>query len=124
MKTVLFKRLIIPMLLLTFSIGASMAESREVILFNNPGIYIDEDPTIADRIPSRPIQCIINEDEIFIQGYDTSEIQSYEVYNLDGSCIFSTVDSQAFCYFIINCQITCEIRLTMSDFMLRGYINL
>ena len=100
--------------------GVSLAESREVVLIKVPVIYVDEDP-IEWRMPSHPIQCTISEDRIFIQGYDTGEILSYEVYDFDGNCLLMSDDPQEFISLVMN-SASIEVRLITADYSLRGMI--
>ena len=120
MKTAIIKTLSALLLLMTFSIGVSLAECREVVLIKSYGIPIDEVPR-GNRMPARPIQCTISEDSIFIQGYDASEIISYEVYDFDGNCLLITDDTQEFIsLMMIGASI--EVRLIMADYILRGVL--
>lgn len=121
MKTNILKTLTVFLFLMVSIVGIGFAKSREVILVKAPVILVDENP-IGDRIPSRPIQCTISEEGIFIQGYDASEILYYEVYDLEGACLFCTVDQEEFISYILTDKNCLEIKFHISGVMLKGYI--
>ena len=123
MKTKILKTLTVFVLLIASTIGVGLAESREVILIKVPFEHIDEDP-IEVRIPSRPIQCTISEEGIFIQGYDASEILYYVVYDLEGACLLVTDDTHEFTVFLLSLQTTgnVEIRMKTLYYVLRGML--
>lgn len=120
MKTAIIKTLSALLLLMLFSTGVILAESREVVLVKALASYVDEKPN-EHRMPSRPIQCTISEDGIFIQGYDASEILSYEVYNFDGNCLLMTDNSQEFIS-LVMAGASIEVRLITADYILRGVL--
>ena len=110
------------MLIIVFSVSMCFAENREVVLVKSP-VIVEEDP-IEWRMPSKPIHGTISEEGIFIQGVDTDEIQSYEVYDLDGSCLLVTNDLQEFVSFILDNNDIIEVRFLLSSFLLKGFISI
>lgn len=121
MKTAIIKTLAALLLLMVFSTGVILAESREVVLVKALASHVDEKPN-EHRMPARPIQCTISEEGIFIQGYDSSEILYYEVYDLEGACLFSTVNQEEFISYILTDKNCLEIRFNIPGFILKGYI--
>lgn len=122
MKTTILKTLKVLLLFLASYVGEVLADGRELTLVKIPDPYIEEDP-IEIRVPSRPIQCIISEESVFIQGYDAEEILSYEAYDINGVCHLATEDPQEFCEFVISNDNALEIRIYTSDYILRGYVD-
>lgn len=123
MKKFLLKTLMVFVLLATSSVGVIMAESRELILFKTQVIHVDEEPS-EHRVPSRPIQCSISEDGIFIQGYGVGDIISYEAYDLNGVCLMATDNALEFASLILSVETDgqIEVRLTTEDYILKGYV--
>lgn len=106
------------MVLIAFSIGMARAESKEVILVKTP--YIVEEEPIGDRMSSRPINCSISEEGIFIHMYDTREILSYEIYDMNGECLMVTLDEREFTSFVLAYPDMLEIRLVTTDYVFIG----
>lgn len=119
----IFLRISTVLLFLVASAGMALAEVKEIVLVKTPYEHIDDYP-IGDRMPSRPILCTISEDGIFVDGYDVGNILSYEAYDMNGTCLFVTDDSQKFGSFILsNSDVNeYEIRFIVLGYMLKGYI--
>lgn len=120
MKTNSLKTLMVLFLLIASNVCVGLAEIKEVILIKAPYEKI-EDEINKNRMPSRPIQCTISDDGIFIQDYDASEIISYDAYDFSGNCLLMTDDSQEFISLVMT-GASIEVRLITADYILRGVL--
>ena len=75
------------------------------------------------RIPSRTINCVMDM-ENGIQPIDTSDIESYEVWDSnDNTMIASFGDEFEFICYIFGDHPQCIIKLCASDYMYVGYVE-
>ena len=82
----------------------------------------------GQRAPARPVFCSIDFDaaEVNITGYDSAEIESYEICDAEShACIFATNDCAEFVSELSQTQETVYVIFYFSDFTLCGcnYIN-
>lgn len=93
------------------------------ISHNHDTYHVDES-VLGHRIPPRPISCTISNDGIIIPDVDTSEIISFEIYAIDGSCISTLIDSESFISTLYHLNGEYEIRLITDTYIFKGYIYL
>ena len=72
-----------------------------------------------------PITAIVSQsDGMMIPGVDQSEIIAYEAYDEKGRCLGSFRDGKDFVIFLFAQRGYIEIRVELSDYYLRGYLEL
>ena len=85
-----------------------------------------EDPGKGHRAPARPVFCSIDFDsaEVNITGYDSAEIESYEICDAEShACIFATNDCAEFVAELANTHETVYVIFYFDDFTLCGYFT-
>lgn len=120
MKTFILRTVVISILLFAYK-GIALGECRELNLSKIPQGYTTEEEQ-PNRVPSRPLSCIISEDGILIQGVDSCEIISYDIYDMEGSCLLTTNDSQEFISYVLSHDNTLEIRIETASYILKGIL--
>lgn len=75
----------------------------------------------SKRMPSAPVMCVISENGITIEGVDSGEITSYEVYDEDGSCVASYSSERDFISFLYNTDMDVELRLYADGYVYSGW---
>lgn len=77
------------------------------------------------RLPSRPIKCTISlTDGVIIPGVNTSNIISYQIYDVSGIFIGMFSESDDFVSFLFSQNGTFEVRFTTEDYIYIGYVSL
>ena len=77
------------------------------------------------RLPSRPIKCTISlTDGVIIPGVNTSDIISYQIYDVSGIFIGMFSESDDFVSFLFSQNGTFEVRFTTEDYIYIGYVSL
>ena len=86
--------------------------------------HVNDTPR-GNRIPTRPIECVIDPEGIHITNVDESDINLYEVCDLNGDGIAAFTDSLDFITFIFTNQgKEIEIRIHTDDQILCGFLYL
>ena len=92
---------------------------------NGTGEEDDEENT-GHRAPARPVFCSIDFDaaEVNITGYDSAEIESYEICDAERhACIFATNDCAEFIAELANTHETVYLIFYFDSFALSGYFS-
>ncbi len=77
------------------------------------------------RLPSRSIECTISTtDGVIIPGVDTSDILSYEIYDVEGICIGIFSDADDFVSYLFSQNGSFEVRFTTDEYIFLGYIDI
>lgn len=84
---------------------------------------IDPKPT-KKRSGGQLIPCEITVDGIFIPSINTSEINLYEVLDLNGLPLVSFETEHAFLTYILTMKETVKIRFYLDGFVLSGFLYL
>lgn len=91
----------------------------------NKGPDKTNEPDHGNRIPPRPIQCIISENEdLYISSVEISEILYFEIYDSAGLCLATFTNQEDFRTFIFANSGDRELRFITNDFILIGHISL
>ncbi len=81
-----------------------------------PGGEIEEPEEPVHRIPSRPVEIIIGEDGVELQGaLAEDEILSYEVWSFDGWMLLSTTEEKEFIDILFSQTEPVDIKLITSS---------
>lgn len=106
----------------TLSMDAAQKVSRTITLKKTKR-YPKSDSVIGRRIPSVVICCYVDS-ETGIQQLDTSEIESYEIWDsTDTAPIMVCDDERHFVDFILNDPPECMVKLYTSDYIYIGNID-
>ena len=86
----------------------------------------DNDDDKGQRAPARPVFCSIDFDaaQVNITGYDSAEIESYEICDAEShACIFTTNDCAEFVAELANINHTVYVIFYFDDCTLCGYFT-
>lgn len=108
--------------MLLFFKTIAYAEDHEILLSKIPIGVIDDDP-IGQRSAPCTIICVINENDILIDDVDVTEIISYEVFDMNGTCILSSSEQQQFILFIQSYSGEGDIKIVIPNYILIGCIS-
>lgn len=85
--------------------------------------YVNDSP-LGNRVPARPIPCYLNEDDIELSDVEISDIISFEIYSLDGSCVMSVDNYRCFISSLEELRGEYEIKFLVDDYIFKGYIEM
>lgn len=117
------KRLIYFFILLTSIITGYADNKPSYNIQLTQSIYIDDEPH-GNRMPPRPINCIICADWITISDIDISDVTSYNICTKNGTLVNSFSECQDFLNFLFSLQGNYLIQFQTSHIILTGYINI
>ena len=107
--------------LTTISVNAANKAGRTIILKKSRNQKSDS--AVDRRMPSVRICCYVDS-ENGIQQLDTSEIESYEVWDsTDTAPIIVCEDERQFVDYILNDPPECIVKLYSPDYIYIGYID-
>ncbi len=87
-----------------------------------PEVSIDDE---GRRVPTRPLQCTIDpENGVTIPLVDKAEIELYEIYSEDEVCIIATPVEAEFIDTLFSLTGTLEIRISTTEYIYAGYVNI
>lgn len=90
--------------------------------YNYDNYHVDE-PPVGHRIPPQSLPCTISNDGIDIQGVDSSDIASFEIYTINGCLKYASLDLESFISSISNLEGEYEIRFITDSYTFKGYIS-
>lgn len=101
--------------------------SHVIQMRKRPSTTIDREIDIdceGHRMPSRPILCSIsNSTGIDIASIDKNEIQSFEIYDNQDICIYSSPNDLDFIHMLFSLNGSFELRFVIDEYILVGYIS-
>lgn len=83
-----------------------------------------EDNPNKNRIPPKPITCIISHNEVNLSLTNTENIELYEVNDLNKQCIAAFSDEKDFIAFIFSIKGQVEIKFYIKEYVLQGYLSI
>ncbi len=103
------------------------SSSHVIQMRKQPSTTIDREIDIdceGHRMPSRPIFCNISiSTGIDIASIDKNEIQSFEIYDDQNICIYSSSDELDFIHVLFSLNGSFELKFVIDNYILVGYIS-
>lgn len=118
--------IILLMMVFTFSVALSATEKTTYTVSLQRTVKKEHNQELdreGTRMPSRPIICTINEQGVQTE-ISSEDIISYELWDIYGSCLISTVDDKEFVIFLFSSiQAEYQIRIITDRYCFIGYIS-
>lgn len=86
-------------------------------------IHVDDTPR-GNRTPSHPIECIINNESIYIPSLNISDIILFEIYDTNKNRIGSFSEADEFIAFLFSYHGDVEIQIYTVEYILCGHLSL
>lgn len=107
-----------------YATGVGRILTLQVLKYESPENPITFDPE-RHRVPTRPLQCTIDpENGVTIPLVDKAEIELYEIYSEDEVCIIATPVEAEFIDTLFSLTGTLEIRISTTEYIYAGYVNI